>query len=191
MKGCSNPIIVGMDFIFKNKVICNHANGSVSFRNGLTSVPFVKKGSYIGIARLLGDEVIPPFRQRQVAVRVKSNRAFSVGNAQGLLTPISHLPNQLQILPTVCSTTVSPMLVLVRNTSHRPIRLRRYGPLCTVAKIEVENKQGTEAKVDDTVVKSVVIDTVKTAFQTCPEERKFEELGLERWDSENSRKDKV
>src|SRR5207253_2578505 len=122
--------------------------------------------------------VIPPFRQRHVAVRVTNNRIFSVGITQGLLTPISHLPNQLQILPTACSTTVSPMMVMVRNISHRPIRLRRYGPLCTVAKIEVENKRGTEAKVDDTVVKSIVIDTEKTPLQKRPGEREFADLGL-------------
>ena len=135
MKGCSNPVIIGMDFICRNKVICNHANGFVSFRNGLTSIPFVKERSYIGIARLIGDEVIPPFRQKQVAVNIKTNRNSNSSDEQGLFTPLGHLPNQLSILPLVCSTHVSPMMIMVRNLSYRPIRLKRYGPLCTVARV--------------------------------------------------------
>ena len=71
MKNCSSGIIIGMDFINRNKVDCPHASGYVTFRNNSASIPFIRKGHYIGIVYLAERVRINPVEEKVIPLWIR------------------------------------------------------------------------------------------------------------------------
>ena len=130
VKGLTAAVICGFNFMQTHKVDLNVSQGMVCF-GGKTSVPFVLRQNYLGVARLAKGVRVRPGKEIALAVSIPKGTNGEKVQFLPFPVPLAHIDvlpdNFCEVNPQVC--------VRVQNMSRRAIRLRKHAALANCIRV--------------------------------------------------------